>query len=80
VGGKWGPLSGILNASYNSTEGYRDNGLLRAKDVGGKLIYDLNENISFNLSGSLHRDDQGLPGGRPGRLKAIRSLYGVTSR
>jgi iron complex outermembrane receptor protein len=63
VGGKWGPLSGILNASYSSTEGYRDNGLLRAKDVGGKLIYDLNENISFNLSGSLHRDDEGLPGG-----------------
>jgi iron complex outermembrane receptor protein len=63
VNGKWGPLSAILNAGYHSTEGYRDNGLLRAKDVGGKVIYDLNDNVSFNLSGAFHRDKQGLPGG-----------------
>jgi iron complex outermembrane recepter protein len=63
VGGKWGPISAMLNAGYSSTDGYRDNGFLRAKDVGGKLIYDLNENISFNFSGSLHSDDSGLPGG-----------------
>ena len=63
VSGKWGPLSAILNASYNATEGYRENGFLRAKDVGGKLIYELNENISFNFSGSFHQDDAGLPGG-----------------
>jgi iron complex outermembrane receptor protein len=62
VGGKWGPISAILNASYSATDGYRDNGFLRAKDVGGKLIYDLNENISFNFSGGFHQDDQGLPG------------------
>ena len=65
VGGQWGPVSAILNASYSATDGYRDNGFLRAKDVGGKLIYDLNENISFNFSGSIHQDDQGLPGGLP---------------
>ena len=65
VSGKWGPLSAILNASYNATDGYRENGFLRAKDVGGKVIYDLNENISFNLSGSFHQDDQGLPGALP---------------
>jgi iron complex outermembrane receptor protein len=63
VSGKWGPLSAILNAGYHSTEGYRDNGLLRAKDVGGKVVYDLNDNMSFNLSGAFHRDKQGLPGG-----------------
>jgi len=63
VGGKWGPISAMLNAGYSSTDGYRDNGFLRAKDVGGKLIYDLNENISLNFSGSFHRDDSGLPGG-----------------
>jgi iron complex outermembrane recepter protein len=65
VGGKWGPISAILNAGYSATDGYRDNGFLRAKDVGGKLIYDLNENISFNFSGGFHQDDQGLPGGLP---------------
>jgi iron complex outermembrane receptor protein len=63
VGGKWGPFSAILNADYSSTEGYRENGFLRYKDVGGKIIYDVNENISFNFNGSLHRDDTGLPGG-----------------
>ena len=65
VGGQWGPLSAILNASYSATDGYRDNGFLRAKDVGGKLIYDVNESLSLNFSGSFHQDDQGLPGGLP---------------
>ena len=65
VGGKWGPLSAILSGSYQDTNGYRENGFLRAKDVGGKIIFDLNENISFNLSGSFHQDDEGLPGGLP---------------
>ena len=63
VGGKWGPFSAILHADYSSTEGYRENGFLRYKDVGGKIIYDVNENISFDFSGNLHRDDTGLPGG-----------------
>ena len=63
VSGKWGPLSAILSMGYNATEGYRDNGLLRAKNIGGKIIYDLNDNVSFNLSGAFNRDKQGLPGG-----------------
>ena len=63
VSGKWEPLSAILHAGYNATEGYRENGFLRAKDVGGKLIYELNQDLSFNFSGSLHEDDAGLPGG-----------------
>ncbi len=62
VSGKWGPLSAIFTGSHTFTDGYRDNGFLRAKDVGGKLIYDLNEAVSFNLSGSFHQDDTGLPG------------------
>ena len=33
--------------------------------MGGKLIYDLNDGVSFNLSGSFHRDDTGLPYGLP---------------
>ena len=63
VSGKWGPLSGVLSAGYNATEGYRENGFLRAKDVGGKLIYELNRDISLNFSGAFHKDDAGLPGG-----------------
>ena len=74
VGGTWGPLSAILNASYQDTDGYRENGFLRAKDIGGKIIYDLNENISFNLNGSFHQDDQGLPGGLP------KAIYEVDRR
>jgi len=63
VSGKWGSLSAIVNGGYNATEGYRENGFLRAKDIGGKIIYDLNQSISFNISGNIHRDDTGLPGG-----------------
>ena len=62
AGGKWGPYSAMLNAGYSTTEGYRENGFLRAKDVGGRFIYDLNDRVRFNLSGSLHSDKAGLPG------------------
>ncbi len=62
VSGKWGPFSAILNAGYKATEGYRDNGFLRAKDAGGRWIYDVDDRLSFNLSGNFHKDDTGLPG------------------
>jgi len=75
VSGKWGPLSAILNASYSSTDGYRDNGFwkgksvdrengfLKAKNVGGKFVYDLTDAVSLDFSGNLHSDDAGLPSG-----------------
>ncbi|MGQ9646200.1 MAG: TonB-dependent receptor [Thermodesulfobacteriota bacterium] len=63
VSGTWGPLSGLLSAGYNATEGYRENGFFRGKDVGGRLIYELDENTSFNFAGSFHKDKTGLPGG-----------------
>jgi iron complex outermembrane recepter protein len=74
AGGKWGPLSAIFSGSYQDTDGYRENGFLRAKDIGGKVIFDLNEDISFNLSGSFHQDDSGLPGGLP------KAIYEVDRR
>jgi len=74
AGGTWGPLSAMLSANYQDTDGYRENGFLRAKDFGGKIIYDLNENIGFNLSGSFHQDDSGLPGGLP------KAIYDVDRR
>ena len=63
VSGKWGPFSAILNAGYHATDGYRDNGFFRAKNAGGKFIYDVDDRLSFNLSGNFHRDETGLPGG-----------------
>jgi len=74
AGGTLGPLSAIFSATYQDTDGYRENGFLRAKDFGGKIIFDLNENISFNLSGSFHQDDEGLPGGLP------KAIYEVDRR
>ncbi len=65
AGGKWGPFSAILSASHSGTEGYRENSFLKATDVGGKIIYDLNQDISFNIKGSFHQDDTGLPGELP---------------
>jgi iron complex outermembrane receptor protein len=62
VSGKWGPFSAILNAAYKATEGYRHNGFLRSKDIGGRFVYDVNDRLSFNLSGNFHKDDTGLPG------------------
>ncbi len=63
VSGTWGPLSAVLSAGYNGTDGYRDNGFLRTKNVGGQVSYDLNEDIRLNFSGNYHQDDTGLPGG-----------------
>jgi iron complex outermembrane receptor protein len=51
-----------LFASYDSTEGYRENGEYRAKDIGGKIVFDATESMSLNLSGSYHSDDYGLAG------------------
>jgi iron complex outermembrane recepter protein len=74
AGGTWGPFSAMVSANYQDTDGYRENGFLRAKDFGGKFIYDLNENIRFNLTGSFHQDDAGLPGGLP------KAIYEVDRR
>ncbi|RPJ06661.1 MAG: TonB-dependent receptor, partial [Deltaproteobacteria bacterium] len=63
VSGKWGPLSAILNASYSSMDGYRENGFLRTRNAGGKILYDLTEAITLDFSGNLHSDNAGLPSG-----------------
>jgi len=61
LGGTRGPLSAQLFGSYEETDGYRDNNEFRAKDLGGKILYDPAEFLSFSLSGSYHKDDFGLP-------------------
>lgn len=54
-------LRSSLFASYDSTNGYRDNGEFKTKDLGGKIIYDPTEILSLNLSGAHHSDKYGLP-------------------
>jgi iron complex outermembrane receptor protein len=49
-------------ASHDSTDGYRENGEYRAKDMGGKLVFEATESMSLSLSGSYHSDDYGLAG------------------
>jgi len=55
-------IVGSLFVSYDSTNGYRDNNEFRTRDVGGKIVFDPTEYLSFNLSGAYHRDEFGLPG------------------
>jgi len=55
-------VSGSLYASYDATEGYRENSKFRARDVGGKIVLDPSDILSLNLSGSYHSDIFGLPG------------------
>ena len=62
ISGGQGDLTGSLFASYDSTDGYRDNNEFTARDVGGKIILDAAEFLSLDLSGSYHSDDFGLPG------------------
>jgi len=59
-----------INGDYFDSEGYRDNGFLRKKDVGARLGYDashvfdidLIHTIIFELTASYHEDKQGFPG------------------
>ena len=71
AGGKWGPFSAMVQADYSSTDGYRTNGSFRGKDIGGKLAYDLTEDLGLSFKGSLHRDDTGFPGALPENIYRI---------
>jgi len=62
VSGGKGKFTGSLYGSYESTDGYRENGEYRAKDVGGKILFDATDFLTLNFSGSYHADDFGLPG------------------
>jgi iron complex outermembrane recepter protein len=55
-------VAASLFASYDSTDGYRENNDFRARDVGGRVVYDPTSFLSLNLSGSYHSDNYGLPG------------------
>jgi len=55
-------IGASLFASYDSSDGYRDNGEFRARDIGGKLVFNATESMGLSLSGSYHSDDYGLAG------------------
>jgi len=60
--GSQGPVGAALFTSYDSTNGYRENAGLRAKDIGGKIMYDMTDVVSFRLNGTYHTDIYGMPG------------------
>jgi len=62
VSGGQGSLAASFYGSYDATQGYRENNNYRAKDGGGKIVYDVAQFLSLNLSGSYHTDEYGLPG------------------
>ncbi len=65
VSGIWGPFSAMVYGDYSSTEGYRENGFMRYKDIGGKILFDINKVVELSLNGNLHRDHYGMPGALP---------------
>jgi outer membrane receptor protein involved in Fe transport len=72
-GGRIENLDFSLNADYFDTDGYRQNGDLRKKDLGVRTGYDATDHIGgdffdavlFSLTANYHDDDQGFPGGVP---------------
>jgi iron complex outermembrane receptor protein len=55
-------VAASLFATYDSTNGYRENNMFRAKDLGAKIVLDPSDMLRFNISGSHHSDKYGLPG------------------
>jgi len=62
AGGGFDRIAASINASVDETDGYRDNNRYEAKDIGGKIVFDASDKLSFNISGSSHEDKFGLPG------------------
>ena len=65
ISGGQGRFMGSLYGTYQSTNGYRENNDYRAKDAGGKILFDATDFLTLNLSGAYHSDDYGLPGPLP---------------
>ena len=62
VSGGYDRIAASINASFNNTDGYRENNRYEAKDIGGKVVIYASDSLSLNLSGSSHEDEFGLPG------------------
>jgi len=55
-------FSFTVNADYYDSDGYRDNGYFRKKDIGTKIGYDWGDYIILTLTGAHHEDRYGLSG------------------
>jgi iron complex outermembrane receptor protein len=62
VRGGYKDLSYSLNGAFYDTGGYRYNGFFKRGDIGGTVAYSLGDYLTFNLAGSHHQDEYGLPG------------------
>ena len=62
VNGFSGGVSYALNASQDSTNGYRENSYYNAQDFGAKFIYDLKPDLSVSVSTGYHDAEYGFPG------------------
>ncbi len=62
LGGSLKSVNLNLNAGHYDSDGYRDNGFFRKKDISAKSNYVFNDRFSFNASGFYYEDDYGLPG------------------
>jgi iron complex outermembrane receptor protein len=71
ISGGQGKIAGALFGSYDASQGYRDNNELRVKDIGGKIVFDATDFLSFNLSGSYNSNQYGLPGPLPAAELAV---------
>jgi len=60
--GNWEALNLNLNAGLYDSDGYRDNGFFRKKDISVKSGYVFNDRFSFYASGFYYEDEYGLPG------------------
>lgn len=62
VRGGYKDLSYTLNGALYDSDGYRDNGFFKRGDAAGSVAYSLGDYLIFNLAGSHHEDEYGLPG------------------
>ncbi len=62
VGGAAGMTAFNLTATYQESDGYRDNSATRAKSAGGTVKLDPSDIVSLNFSGGYQQDDARLPG------------------
>jgi iron complex outermembrane receptor protein len=62
VSGSTRGFSYSVEANHRSTNGYRHNNDLWARDLGGMVSYDVTDFLTVGFRGGYHRDRYGLPG------------------
>jgi iron complex outermembrane receptor protein len=62
LNGAQNKLSFWLNASRESTHGYRNNSFYKAHDFAAKINYEVNDDFSCRFNTGFHRAGYGLPG------------------